>query len=618
MDFMLFAATIVAISGCCVWAFGFRRDRICLQAALMGAAISPSVTAMAVYFCFIALSFLFPSRILFVLFPLVVSAGLALWFGRRSRTAINWRGLIPKAVLCGIFFFAVHPFLLLVWTAVSHPNTPHDLSIYLLQATDLSQMMRTGAQTFSTWWSYQNPYVSQPHGISFPLFLAWGFLFVDTPGYGSDLIPKALVAWTILSVIAACVALLSRKNLIWGLCAGISVVASSGFITESWALSRDSFYIAPMIILIFLLIPTKPGYSPKQIPNLLVQSLTLISILLGHSLGIVYATSIFIAYFFVTALRYRLRAIRIPSVWLVGTGLAAGAAASFARYFGIGAAKMGFYFPFYVDPFQLSILKTASPFAVEPSVATLVQSVLATNGIVVWWLLPLLPAIAVVARRIYGNRLGYNDVLWLILGLAAIACFCIVLFLPIQLDGLSLAGAFMANFRYSFGLGILLMLFIVTSAMVCADELSKHLESKAASSLLDFSLAAVLAVAIFLQSKADWTNYAPVYDSMASIRDEACAEAREAKPRTILIDDSNMFYICPGGLLNVYSEKGILITGVDGDKNISSALDAQRIDAVVFYHSPALWSGTRLYRYLKRNWKLVSSTPSRAEVLLRP
>jgi len=344
----------------------------------------------------------------------------------------------------------------------------------------------------------------------------------------------------------------------------------------------------------------------------------LLAILLGHSLGIVYATGIFVGYCLTATIRYRLSVVSIPSVWLVGTGIMFGAIVSFARYFGIGAAAMGFYFPFYVDPFQVSVLKSISPFAANPSIATTLSSIVDKNGISGWWLTFAMPALGIVTYRFRQSRLNYNIMLWLILGLTIVACFCIILFLPIKLDGLSLRSAFIANFRYGFGLSILILLFVISSARICIDAFSTHLEQRRVSPIFNVCAAVLLTMAIHEESKVDWTDYSHIYNDIFLTRRAACDLAVNRKPRDTLIDDANMFYVCPIPMTNVYSQKGTQITGVEGEKNIATALDAQQIDAVVFYHSPTWWSGTRLYRYLKAHWVLAYSVSDRAETFLRP
>lgn len=615
---LAFFIMIGAISGCWAWAFGARRGGFNLPGALMGIAISPALVSVSAYFGAAMLSHIAPSRSLFVALPLAIAASFAWWFGQRPQVSPRWPRPAPAILMGAALALAAYPFVRLLWAPVSHSFTPHDLSIYLLQAIDLNQIMQTGGQLLGGWWSYQNPDVTQPHSMSFPSLLAWGFLFVDAPGYGADSLPKALVAWTILSVIIACIAVCAHRGLVWGLAAGIVALSDKGFVPQVWGLSRDSFYIAPAIVLIGLLIHAKPRRLRLQIPLLLAQLITLITILLGHSLGMIYASSLFAGYSVAASLKYRLEVLRIPSIWLIGTGLLIGAALNFVRYFGTGAAAIGFDFPFYVDPFQISVLKSISPFAVEPDAIALASSVLRNNGIAIWWLLPIPLGMGLVAYNIYQNRLGHNDLLWLILSLSTAACFAIVLFLPIKLDGLSLAGAFVANFRYSFGVSILLVLLIVCSSIMIIDHLSKYTTGKTSPPLLETCAAMLLAATISYGSSADLTIDTIGYDNLSSNRDKACVVATGQTPRAILIDDVSMFYICRGHLVNAYSEQGITITGAEGDANIAAALDAQEIDAVALYNSPAWWSGTRLYQYLKRNWKLSFSRAGHAEVFLRP
>jgi len=208
-----FFGALSLFCGLCTWALSGHRGITQIQMALLGLASAPALLSISVYLGFIPIPYIFPSRLAFIFLPLVVAGGLAWRFGRRPCLTVDWQGLQFGAITGGILVLAIGPFFWLLWASVSNQNTPHDLSIYLLQAIDLSRIMQTGTATLGGWWSYSNSLVSQPHSISFPLFLAWGFLFVDAPGYGADLIPKVLVAWTIASVIVASIALCAHKRL---------------------------------------------------------------------------------------------------------------------------------------------------------------------------------------------------------------------------------------------------------------------------------------------------------------------------------------------------------------------------------------------------------------------
>lgn len=617
LNLLYFLSCILTISGCCAWVFGARVSRFDLASVLIGLALAPTITAIILYVGFATLTYLAPSRPVFVLLPVVVAAALAFCFGKRRTRNIRWSEIIQAFIYGSIFFLVAYPALLLLLARAGQHEVPHDLTTYFLQAIDINTMMRSGTRSIVEWWSYKHPSVSQPHSLSFPIFLAWGFLFVDAPGYGADYFPKLLVAWTIVSLVISCVSVAAIFGLPWGFAAGVVVLANNGLVLQMRGLSRDSFYLAPYFVLAVLLTMAKPREIKSQIPILLGQSAAVIATLAGHTLGIVYSSGLFAAYGLAAAFRFRRKVFYIPSIWLIGGILTIGFVATYIHYFYSDAASIGFEFPYYVDPFQASLLKTVAPFAVDSNITDLLSSVISKNGIDPHWLLLVAAAAPVVVLRFYRTPDNELDVLWLTLALSILICLLAVSFAPIRLEGLSLASAFVVNFRYGFGLSLTIQLLIVCSMATLTKAFLNTAKTRFTTPIAG-AIAMILAITIHYKSTANWQIYPENENSVSRQRDTACKIATDLNPRRILIDDANMLYICKGNFVNTYSNDGVLVTGAIGDDNISAALEAQEIDAVVFYTAPSRWSGTRLYQYLQKNWRNLYRKPDRAEVYVRP
>jgi hypothetical protein len=614
---LLFFGCLAVISGSYAWAFGARAHRFHVPSALVGIALAPALSAIAIYVGFAALAFIAPSRILFILLPVVASVAAAFLFGQRPARFLPPAKLGEAAVLMTILLFAAVPPINQISLRVAHIFTPHDLTTYFLQAIDLSGKMEIGAGSLFEWWNYQHPFVSQPHSLNFPMLLGWGFLFVDNPGYGADYLPKLIVAWTILSLITSCIAIGLAVGPAWSLATGVFILTNIGLTHQVSGLSRDSFYLAPFFALLVLTTRSAPSHWRIQTSLLFAQSLALIATVLGHSLGIIYASALLAAYGVVAAFKFGARIFLVPWLWLAGAILSICAFATYARYFLSNAASIGFQFPYYVDPFQRKILTDVSPFAVEASVAKLVQAVFGVNGIDPRWMLITAIAAIPVLWRFFRRRLLQTDMLWLLIALSIVFFLCMVSFLPIRLDGLSLASAFVVNFRYGLGLSLLIQLLIVLSASTITHQLLQIPRPTSARYAAGI-VALFFAGAAYYGGNADWTVKSDGIDAVSLERDKACQIAKHRQPRRILIDDANMVYICSGKFTSAYSDAGVLITGVDGNENIKAALDAQEIDAVVLYDSPRLWSGTRLYHFLKANWQNPYNAPGHVEVFLRP
>lgn len=621
MNLLLFAVLVVSICSLLGISFGSNKNgSFDSSRALLGVALAPTFISLVAYASFMILSHWMPGRIIFIVLPLLaglalVGSGIRRFSGNAFRIPAGKRHLLPLAlVLCGL------PFLVTIWSWAATDFSAHDITLYLTEASGLSRIMREGSSSFSAPFNYHHPVVVHPHSLTFSVYLAWGFLFEEPAGYGNDFIPKLLVGLTFLSVIAAAVSVVAKRaGLSIGLAAGLVITMSALWSNEIRGLSRDAFYIGPAIVLIGLVL--EQDVRKVELRLIALQLLAALGVLLGHSIGIVLATSILVGCNIILFSRYRFAVLTMPSTWTLATTLFVAAAISYLRYFRSGAANLGFTYPFYVDPYQIEALKTTTPFAVEPSFMEFALKNLEYAQISSYWAIAVAVAGGAVSIRIARRRLlDGTELLWCGMMSVLLVSLSLIAFMPLHLDGLSLAGAFVANFRYGFHLGLYALLIILLSFEVIRRCLAVRLglANSRGRGLLAFMAGAVVLIAWWTQVPKEREDVATVDNSVKS-QNLTCAKLQELQPRQVLVDNVGRFYTCSGNLQYVFTNEGVRITGAENDRAIRAALDAASIDAVVLDSNIQMWwIGTRLYRYLMSNWTHFERLPGAPDVFVRP
>ncbi|TCS01256.1 hypothetical protein [Rhizobium sp. BK418] len=621
MSLFLFVVLVVSVCSLLGISFGSNRNGgFDISRVLLGVALAPTFISLVAYASFMILSHWMPGRIIFIVLPLLAALALA-GSGIRHFSGIAFRipagrwNLVPLAlVLCGL------PFLVTIWSWAATDFSAHDITLYLTEASDLSRIMREGSESFSDPFNYRHPVVVHPHSLSFSLYLAWGFLFEAPAGYGNDFIPKLLVGLTFLSVLSAAVSIVGKRaGISIGLAAGLVITMSALWSNEIRGLSRDAFYIGPAIVLAGLVLEQEARKAGLRLVGL--QLLAALGVLLGHSIGIVLATALLAGCHIVLFARYRFAILTMPSTWVLAATLFVAAVISYLRYFGSGAANLGFTYPFYADPYQIQALKTTTPFAVEPSFMEFALKNLEYAQISPYWAIAVALAGVMVSIRIARKRLlRGTELLWC--GMISVLLVSLILigFMPLHLDGLSLAGAFVANFRYGFHLGLYALLVIMLSFEVIRQCLVVRLglANTRGRDLLAFLAGAVVLNAWWAQVPKEKEDVFAVNTSVKS-QNLTCSKLQALNPRRVLVDNVGRFYTCSGNLQYVFTNEGVRITGAENDSAIRLALDAASIDAIVLDSNIQMWwSGTRLYHYLLSNWTHFERLPGAPDVFVRP
>jgi hypothetical protein len=446
MQQVYFVLCVLTVAVGMAWLFGTaagRRKDWSAADAFIGVALVPAVIAIVTYILFATLSFALPSRTLMAATPPAVTL-LAVGASLLSGGRISWRPDRAGTLAVLSFLVALAPVIWAVYVAATIGQYAHDVSLYLAEASDISLLLRNGTAGWLDWASYAHPAITTPHTKLFQVYLAWGFLFTDEPGFGSDYYPRLLIGMAHLSLICATVGLVGRERLTWGLAAAALLTLNANFISEITGFSRDTFYIAPAVCILALLLRARPGRDTAAWLGL---TIALIASLAGHSLGVIVVTAMAIGAGFVQLARYRQDVFRIASFWIVAFALFVAAGLVGAEYVFGDAGVKGFAFPFYVDPFQQDYFRSLQ-FTSTPNVIELLFVLLRTNGMPVFALalVPLALGIIVVdAWKATGSAREWTGI-----ALSLVTLLSIVAYLPLSMGGTGLAGALHVQFPLRF------------------------------------------------------------------------------------------------------------------------------------------------------------------------
>lgn len=575
----------------------------------LGVALTPAFISMISYGLF-AIAYFFSSRTAAILAPPILALLIALWSKRR----FEFGPVISVLSFTGVALAILAPILLAIYRAATIGQFHHDVSLYLTEAAEISQMMRSGTLESLTWLNYANPHVASPHNPIFSIYLAWGFLFTDSPGYGADTIPRLLIGLDHLALIFATCSLVLRPIAWW--LGGVAIILTNAIWgPEIVGLSRDSFYLAPAMACLVLLLQTRPtrsGYYPYW-----ALVLGLGAALLGHSLGIFVIASIALGTGVAQLLRHGLQILRFIPFWVTALALGLTAISLARRYYFSTRDSLGFAYTFYADPVHLKYFESTR-FANSASPFELLISLADRNGVSLY----LLGAVTLLAGTAVllcwrADRPLIGTAAWIAVLVALIGLFTTVAFLPMTLGEAHLSGSFVANFRYGFSLGILALALVTLSLGIIVQWLWAMIKPGREQRRLTVLLI-TLAMGSAWQLGLGLVRYVTANNSNTDVKQHAlCMALADAGIRRVLIDNDSLTYRCPIDTLYVFTLDGTRITGAQTHQSIADALDKARIDAVIFtLPLSTRWNGTRLETYLAKTWRSIG--PDRLFTFVRP
>lgn len=580
----------------------------------LGIALSPFI--ITIFSALILYINILPSALGWVsmIGPTALSCVLILCFHSRkidtSFANFPWIWRLP------LFLFL--PFLAaLIVQSILH-SAAHDISIYLHEASSLIRHLKEGGdmQTYLD----KNNY-THPHSYSYSIYLAWAFSTLDSPGFMADTMPKFLVGLNHLAALCAAVALVvmqagrqqAHKYLfIWSIIGAAIILLHDTWAYQIRALSRDTYMLAPYLAFIALLLIAKPvekiGWG--RLTFLSITTLALWGGLLGHSLGVIYVGAASLAIGLCHCLRYSWRVFHVPELWVAASTLSIYSILIVYKYLS-GAAELGFAYPFYTDPVLLKNLKANTTFLDTISIKDFFFSVFLGQGVHVWIFFPFIICGLLILYKLHKRKkCSELEIQWLYLLSILAVTITIILSLPFSLDGILLRNAFVSNFRYGFGLGVLALATVALSLRILYEHkawVMQYLPYKGRKGLIKYApfVSVFIISVLLLGTTPHFINHLSFEQSRDVAALSAYCQRKLAEgARKIMFDDDGNLYRCPHQSAYLFTQTGSQILSARSDKKLQSVIDGQNIDLFILKRSiDKWWKGTYLYNYLEENWQ---------------
>ena len=599
--YLLIVSGLLGFSLSRFWPEGKANSQI--SAWLIGATLCPSFVSLATLIVFECLDGLIAAKEVYLLGPMVVAIAIA----RYSYLLTSEIPVIPpkvvdirKIMLMALFLLLTFGSLIgLLVVNVANPQIDHDISVYLIEALSISRHME---ETSAAW---PGSAVDQPHGLAYSVYLAWGFLFERSAGYGSDMAPRMLVAFNhVVALLAVAALVLRNANWYWAVICTALVLINPIWRYEINAFARDTYYVAPVLGLLALLLASKAGKSRRDIGYGFAVALAAAGSMTGHSLGILGAAAVFSGAGIIRILQDRGAIFRNISFWTAGFVIAIGGGFRLVELLASGASReSGFAFPFYTDPFLKNAFLSASRWAESPSVTELTSALLEYNNINPALAVFGIALVALATVRVRQRpELSTLRLACLSTISSAVLLFLLVVLFPATLDGLTLSSAFASNLRYGFLLGLLFVISVVLASQILVLGLSEKI-----SIPLTFAILLLTVATVYPATRKYW----PGLDSenrVAYDREDICEFFLQKGIENIYVDGDDFIYVCPDISHYLFTEAGARLMSLQDDEGIAGELENQNIEGVLLLRNiPYWWSGANLYRFLQSNWTLVPS-----------
>ena len=365
-----------------------------------------------------------------------------------------------------------------------------------------------------------------------------------------------------------------------------------------------------VFITLFLFIKPWKQCNSFNFTYLILILISLFATLWGHSLGILYAGLAALTIGIILFFRFGLKVLSIPELWAVGIAISIWGSNLLYNYMILGAKKLGFAFAYYTDPALLENFSKNNKFYYEPSAIEFLNTVFLKYAISLEMLFIIFfSSLVFFGKCTIKKNITESEYKWLCLFFIILLTVSFIMFAQVRFDNILISSAFIANFRYGFGLGIMSLILFIHSIQIIFDQYKilnkndskKFLKNKTyffSIILIIFILANPLSTSIknFLKHTVD-------NESIFSISlNNFCNTITNNGVRNILLDDRGHLYRCKNSTYIFTEEVQSVISAKDKDE-FTAKLDDLEIDVILLYLPVNVWwENVRLYRFLERNW----------------
>jgi hypothetical protein len=627
MNLVHIFALVLGLTGCMLVsgvATARRGAVVDLGGTALGLALFPSALSLWTYVIYALSSWALPGAALYIagpaVFGLVAIARYFPAFAGETRAAnLDWRFLILSMAAFG-------PVLLAIAGESATPRGAGDISQYLSEASALSSVMRTGFSGPLDWLRFGPADTAHPHSLSWTLYLAWGFLGSASPGFDTDALPRAMVGLAHLSVIAAIFGVLSlfakRPFIAAFLSVGL-LLYDPAWKWELAASSRDTFYSAPLLVMIALLAKAGEGRGTHRFvtPTTIGLLIAVYGATMGHSIGIAYAASALLAVWIAKLIELGKNSFSLPDLRWATLAVAAAMVYYAVQYLTRSSGQMGYEYVYYQDPALIEYFVASRPFFKSANFVEVLQYLL--NDVNVSVSLAIAVVAALVAVISHGKKAFFEPdtqpiflpmlVFWMTLSAMVLA--------PIKLDGITLSSALIANFRYS----LCLRLFVFLMAPLAIAFLWHKLVviyPMRLPVIFPNSVWALIPLFAFVawggigNLKYNALVYA-IHREIIELERSVCQQFVDRGGRRIYVGSAGMIYRCGKSSRNLFTADGSAIIAQRQDADFERVLALKEVDTIVMYVLDQKWEKTALYGYLDLHWHKEKKS-QRMTIFIRP
>ncbi len=527
------------------------------------------------------------------------------WRKISNSVALKFSHILPVTLglLAGYFAFAAY-------AQSVRLHIDNDISVYFLEAARIAQSLRDG---LSLQEYFNLTGTKHPHDISYSLYLTWGFLTSASPGFGDDQVPRLLIGVNHFAAVAGILYFVtsqSKLTPLWFLLALSLIVSQSGWEYQLRALSRDSYVVAPLFVAFGLLLQSQPinrsDMYKQSISHTMVTLFAVLGSLQGHTLGAIYMCAAWSAIGLILLYRHKWAVFRIAELWVASCLVFYFAIQNYLKYSRTESGNLGFAYPYYVDPVLKERFETNRSFMNEPSLFELSYVTLIQRGVGYWVYAIAIAASLLIWFRFWNKRnlisIGDGQA-WLCTAFIICVIMSAIYLFPVQMDGITLSAAVVANLRYGFPIALLVVCLVFFSLKLITFSLKTlktplYLQRIVLLITVLFVGSLNLATNIRLQSQINERESA-----RAKLQHSLCLHLKARGARKIAIDRNGALYRCPVDSFYLFSEQGSKILTSSSADEFNALLEAERVDVILLeLRTKTWWEDAQLFGHLQNEW----------------
>lgn len=507
------------------------------------------------------------------------------------------------------FLISILPFVLAIFIETFRQRIDHDILVYLLDAKNIANTVLGSNSVIQV----SDNGVLHPHSDLYSILFSIGYIFGPNSNLNSPISVLFFIGLTRIAILASIFYItleLSGKKNFFVL---FIIILAVLLFDDSWAYQLDAaaidvFYTAPFLIILTILVKSKP--NKIQYFGGFVASISTLGVLMAHSLGVLYLAPVVWVVGIVKIMKYRFECSKIFELMTATLLCLFFGLKKIEQYWSNKPADIGFTFPYYSYDKALYDSWISSKFMTEASLGEFIKFLYLENFFQVLVLILIAASVLFLVSKnlldFKGNKIAHDSNFFFIAIIFLVLNF-IVIFFPIRFEELVLRSAFISNVRYGFLLRVLLIIsscyFMLAISQKVLENFDQNLNRKIVlvARYVLFSVVLLGGVSFFVDA---YRKLQPVNNYITNLS-EACSSVTSENIELFYVGNDAFKYRCPKNSKYIFSEGGKEIMLRKTFEEMEFELLNQNVGGFVFskgiYNS--MWVDTRLGMFLEKNWQ---------------